>query len=61
MTTRWSRPMIPYGLNVNKTCGKQKRPEVVATIVVQCLQDTLYKLQHSETMWKLYYGRYIGQ
>lgn len=43
MKSRWSRPIIPYDLNVDKRCGKQKFPEAMATIVAQCFQEILYK------------------
>lgn len=41
MKSRWSRPIIRKGLNVDKRCGKQKLPEAMATTVAQYSQEIL--------------------
>lgn len=43
MKSRWPRPIISYGLNVDKRCRQQKLPEAMATTVAQYFQEILYK------------------
>lgn len=43
MKSRWPRPIILNGLDVDKRCGKQKLPEAMATTVAQYFQENLSK------------------